>query len=240
MRGAAVAALALILVACGKDSNGPALPAGFECLGKPLPTTAPSTIHITGQLKANALSPTALPSARIEAFKTGSATALDTTTSDGAGMYTLNVSTGGAPVDGFVRVSKSGYDTTYGYPPVPLSADATENIVVLTSSEVSFLANAVGVTPTAGDGLIIVIVTDCAGTTLTGATVAANPAGTVKYNAGGAPSSSATSTASDGIAYLFNVAPGNVTITATGSGHVLRQHVVTAHADAVTLTQIQP
>jgi len=70
--------------------------------------------------------------------------------------------------------------------------------------------------------------------------VSSTPAGTVRYNAGGGPSSSATSTASDGIAYIANVTAGNVTVQANASGHTLRQHVVNARADVITLTEIQP
>ncbi len=114
MRSAAVVLVALALAACGNSSTGPG--AGFECLGKPLPTTAPASLTVSGQLKANALSPMALPSAAVAAFKTGVTTALDTTSSDGGGFYTLTIASGGTPVDGYVRVSKSGYLTTYGYP----------------------------------------------------------------------------------------------------------------------------
>jgi len=240
MRSAAVCVVvALVLAACSNGSTGPG--AGFECLGKPLPTTAPSTVHVTGQTKYNALNPTALQSASVRAFKTSdTTTALDSTTSDGSGNYTLTIATGRTPVDGYVRVTKTGYLATYGFPAVPLSADATDNILVLTSSEFGTLASLVGESPTPGDGFIAIVVTDCAGNPLTGATVASNPPGRIHYNAAGAPSSSATSTYTDGVAYIFNVAAGDVTIFGTASGHALRQHVVNARANAVTLTQIQP
>ena len=238
MRSAAVVVAALVLTACSKSSTGPG--AGFECLGKPLPTTAPNPIHVGGQTKANAVSPTALQTAAVAAFKTGDTTTLASATSDGGGFYTLTIATGGLPVDGYVRVSKTGYITTYGYPAVPLSADATENILVITTTELNLFAGLVGVSPTPGDGFIAVVVTDCAGNPLTGATISSSPAGSVYYNAGGAPSSTATATAPDGVAYIFNVAAGNVTILGTAKGHALRQHVVNARADAVTLTAIQP
>ena len=63
MRSAAVVVAALVLTACSKSSTGPG--AGFECLGKPLPTTAPNPIHVGGQTKANAVSPTALQTAAV-------------------------------------------------------------------------------------------------------------------------------------------------------------------------------
>jgi hypothetical protein len=109
-----------------------------------------------------------------------------------------------------------------------------------TSNELAFLGVAVGVTQATGNGFIGVVVKNCDGTALAGATVSTNPPGTVKYNSGSTPSSTATSTSSDGVAYVFNVTAGNVTVMANASGNVLRQHVVNARANVVTLTEIQP
>jgi hypothetical protein len=240
-RAARTFALALIaagLAACSSNSSGPS--AGFECLGQALPTTAPATITVTGQVRKGALAPTALSGAYVFAFGTGDTTTLAADTSNPAGFYSLSIATAGMPVNGYVRVTDSAHITTYAYPPVPLAADAIENVLMVTSSEFSFLAGAAGVNPVAGDGFIGLVVANCAGTPIAGATVSSTPAGEVRYNAGGLPSPSATATASDGVAYIANVAAGNVTVQATASGHTLRQHVVDARADVITLTQIQP
>jgi hypothetical protein len=223
--------------ACG-DSSGPA--PGFECLGAPLPTTAPATVTVSGQILQNAFSPTALGNAIIDAFRTGTPTALATDTSNTPGFYTLSISTSGAPVDGYLRVTHSGHIDTYAYPSRPLFMDLATNVLMPTSTELAILGTAVGVTQAAGNGFIGVIVRNCAGTALAGATVSTNPPGTVKYNSGSTPSSTATSTSSDGVAYVFNVTAGNVTVIANASGNVLRQHVVNARANVVTLTEIQP
>jgi hypothetical protein len=227
------------LAACGKDySSGPA--AGFECLGQALPTVAPGLITVSGQVRQNALSPNALRGAYIFAFRTGDTTTLAADTSDTPGNYSLFITTGGTPVNGYIRATDSAHITTYAYPAVPLAGDATENVLMITNNEFSFLAGAAGITPVAGKGFIGLVVTNCAGQPLPGATVSSNPAGTIRYNAGGAPSSSATSTADDGVAYIANVTAGDVTVQATASGHTLRQHIVNAHADAITLTEIRP
>jgi hypothetical protein len=139
-----------------------------------------------------------------------------------------------------VRVTDSAHISTYAYPAVPLAGDATENVLMVTSGEFTTLAGAAGITPVAGDGFIGLVVTNCAGTPVAGATVSSTPAGTVRYNVGGFPSSTATATDSTGFAYIANVVPGDVTVMASASGHTLRQHVVSAHANAITLTQIQP
>jgi len=229
---------AAALAACGSDSSGPA--AGFECLGQALPTTAPATIAVTGQVRQNALAPTALRGAYVFAFPTVGTDTLAADTSDTPGFYSLSITTGGTPVNGYVRATDSAHITTYAYPAVPLAANATENILMVTTAEFSFLAAAAGITPVAGDGFIGLVVTNCTGTPLAGATVSSTPAGQVRYNADGAPSSTATSTAADGVVYIANVAAGNVTIQASASGHTLRSHIVNARANAITLTQIQP
>lgn len=230
--------LSIVVVACGGDSSGPA--AGFRCLGVALPTQAPALVAVDGQIRANALAPNALSGAVVTAFRVGAPDTIAIDTSDTPGFYGLSITTGGTPVNGYLRVTHSGQVDTYAYPSRPLAANLTTNVLMPTSTELGFLGAAVGVTQAAGNGFIGVIVKDCDGVTLAGATVTTSPAGTVKYNSASGPSASATSTASDGVAYVFNVAAGNVTVMATASGHTLRQHVVTARADVVTLTEIQP
>ncbi len=228
------------MAACGSDSSSP--DSAFACLGAALPTTAPATITVSGQTKANALAPTALPGAVVLASRTGSDT-LAADTSDTPGFYTLSIATGGTPVDGFISVTKSGYLPTYAYPSRPLAANlANNNVLAINSMEFGFLGTAVGESHTAGNGFIGVVVKDCNGTPLAGATVQTSPAGAdpVHYNFGGAPSSTATTTSADGVAYVFNVTAGNVTVMATAGGHTLRQHVVNARANVITLTEIQP
>lgn len=233
-----VALIAAGLAACSSNSSGPG--AGFECLGQALPTTAPALVNVTGQVRQHVLSPNALAGAYVFAFRSGDTTTLAADTSNTPGFYSLAITSGGTPVNGYVRATDSAHISTYAYPAVPLAGDATENVLMITSSEFSSLAGVAGITPVAGDGFIGLVVTNCAGTPLAGATVTSSPPGTVRYNAGGVPSSSATSTADDGVAYIANVAAGNVTVQANASGHTLREHVVNARADAITLTQIQP
>ena len=229
--------VALIVVACGKDSSGPA--AGFECLGQPLPTTAPASITVSGTTKSNVLMPMALAGVEVIVSRTGTDT-LGVDTSSAPGRFSISVATGGTPVDGQLQLKKSGYLPTYAYPSRPMAANDSTNVLMLTSSELTGLSVAAGITLQAGKGLIGVIVEDCSGNTLAGATISSNPPGTVRYNAGGLPSQTANATAADGVAYIANVTAGNVTIMATASGHTLRQHVVNARADAITLTSIQP
>jgi hypothetical protein len=233
------ALIAAALAACSSDSSGPT--AGFECLGQALPTTAPPLVNVSGMVTANVLSPGPVPHAFVYGFRTGDTTHLAGDTTNTPGQYSVAIPTGGTPVNGYLAISDSGHHIdTYAYPAVPLAADVTENVLMVSSSEFSLLAASAGITPVAGDGFIGVVVRNCQGTPVGGATVTSSPAGTVRYNAGGLPSSTATFTAADGIAYIANVVPGNVMVQATASGHTLRQHTVNARADAITLTEIQP
>jgi hypothetical protein len=235
----ALLALLIPVAACGGDSSGPDV--GFRCLGQALPDSAPALVNVSGQVRANALNPNPLAGAEVFAFRTSdTTTTLDRDTSNTPGFYALGITTGGTPVDGYLRLTHSGQITTYAFPSRPLAADLTTNVLMITSPEFDFLASLVSVTPTAGNGFIGVIVKNCDGAPIAGATVTTNPAGTVRYNAGSTPSPSAISTSGDGVAYVFNVAAGNVTVRANGGGHTLRQHVVNARADVVTLTEIQP
>src|SRR2546426_1588257 len=135
------------LAACGGNSSGPA--AGFECLGQALPTTAPATITVTGQVRQNVLSQTALRGAYVFAFRTGDTTTLTADTSNTPGFYSLSITTRGTPVNGYVRATDSPHITTSPYPTVPLAGDATQNVLMITSSELSFLAAAACVNPVA-------------------------------------------------------------------------------------------
>ena len=230
--------LSIIIAACGSDSSGPA--EGFGCVNDALPTTAPALVAVNGSIRANFLSPGPVSNAIITAYRIGAPDTIASDTSTTPGDYAVSITTGGTPVNGYLKVTHSGQLDTYAYPSRPLAANLTTNVLMPTQSELDFLGVAVGVTQSASNGFIGVVVKDCFGATVAGATVSTSPGGTVKYNSNGAPSTSATSTSTDGVAYVFNVPAGDVTVRANGGGETLRQHVVTARAGTVTLTEIQP
>jgi hypothetical protein len=239
LRTAAFLCIAAGIVACSKSSTG--VPPGFECLGLALPTTAPALVNVSGRVTANVLSPSPVPHAFVYAFRVGDTTHFAGDTTDTPGNYSLAISTGGSPVNGYLTVSDSGrHLSTSAYPAVPLASDVTENVLLVSSSEFALLAGSAGITPVAGDGFIAIVVRNCQGEPVAGATVSSTPAGEVRYNVGSIPNATATSTSSDGVGYIANVAPGDVTVKASISGLTLRQHVVRANADGITLTEIQP
>lgn len=237
LQAGSLLAIGVFLAACGSDSNAP--DARFACLNDTLPTTAPAAITVSGTTEGNVLAPTALSGVEVIVSRTGTDT-LGADTSNAPGRFSLSVATGGTPLDGHLQLKKSGYLPTFAYPARPMAANDSTNVLMVTSSEFAALAAAAGITPQAGKGFVGVIVQDCQGNPLANATVTSNPAGSIRYNAGGVPNPNVGSTAGDGIAYIANVTAGNVTIMATANGHTLRQHIVNARADAITLTQIQP
>ena len=230
--------LSIVIAACGSDSSGPA--EGFGCVDDTLPTIAPGLVAVNGAIRANALSPGPVSNAIVIAFRVGATDTLAIDTSNTPGDYGVSITTGGTPVNGYLRVTHSGQLDTYAYPSRPLVANLTTNVLMPTQNELDFLGVAVGVTQSASNGFIGVVVRDCFGATVAGATVSTSAGGTVRYNSGSTPSASATSTSTDGVAYVFNVPAGDVTVRANGGGETLRQHVVTARAGTVTLTEIQP
>jgi hypothetical protein len=85
---------------------------------------------------------------------------------------------------------------------------------------------------------------DCAGNPIVGGTVSiAGDVGTIKYaNDDGVPLAmdNFTSTQGLGVAYIFNVPPGEYEIDAMYGSDSLREHNVKSYADASTTTVIIP
>lgn len=234
VRCLSVSLTALVLAACGGKDN-PSSPATgpYRCIGNALPTTAPASITLTGTISANVTSPAPLAGAAVVGFRTGSATKLDSATTDANGNFSLTLATGGTPVDGYVRVAKSGYIDTYGYPPAPLAASGSQSALVITTSERNLVTGALGVTQTAGNGFMAVVVADCDGAAVTGATLSAKQGASSVGDVHAAPGTA-------GAFYVFNIPPGETVAGATVGSNTLRSHTITVRADVLTLTGVTP
>ncbi len=221
-----------------------AAPTPYGCLGQPLPTTAPATITLSGttvQVSGSSTAP--LAGVSVDAFVGASATAAASTTSSGTGTYSVGVSTGGAPVDAYLRAQKSGELDMYLYAAVPLAKDGPNaTLVLVKQSDFDFLAIGAGVTQSGSKGFVTVIVIDCLGNAVSGATVTATPSSgtTIRYLAGGQPSKTAVSTDASGTAMIFNAPTASVEVGAKVGGMTLRAHAITARAGAITATVVQP
>jgi hypothetical protein len=238
MKNASYLALALLgLAACGDD--------GGTSGGADAPPVSQSVMvmGIASEVTVSGRVPTA--GVMVSAFKEGETASIVTATTDAAGAYTLIIPTDGMPLDGYLLGKLAGKKDTYLYPPRPISADLPSAPVLILTQATFDAAATIAQTPqVAGMGWVGIQVFDSANMAVAGVTVSSSPAGTVRYNGptNGLPSKTATSTADDGIAYIFSVAPGTVTISASGGTGNLsyHSHTVNARPDTVTTTLIQP
>src|SRR5262249_2378697 len=149
----------------------------------------------------------------IGAYREGESTPVATATSDSTGAYTLTIATNGMALDGYLLGMKNGYKDTYLYPPTPLVADTPNaTVLMLTQGNFDLAATLAGANQSSGQGFIGIQLYDAASNPVADATISSTPAGTVRYNTNGLPSRNATMSASDGIGYVFSVAPGVVTV----------------------------
>jgi hypothetical protein len=216
-------------------------PPDFSCSGATLPTSAPATITITGQTFDEGQTATPLGGVAVAAFSR-SGTMLAMTTSDSMGNFTLSIATLGAPVDGYLRGTKSGYRETNVWPAVPWSASTNVGeVALLQPLTETLLAALVGISIDQMKGQIFVNISDCKDINISGATGSSSPAGSnTFYIAGGTPSTTATSTDSEGSLLIANVPAGNATISAQSGTQALRNVVVVSKANVVTTVSVQP
>lgn len=213
----------------------------FACAGAALPTTAPASLLIMGDTETISLSGTdPVTGASVASYGKAGGASLASATSNNVGGFQLTVDTGGAPLDGYILATKATYLDTYLYPPSPLAADTDKaKMLMITPGTFTTLQSIATVTQTAGKGFVGVIVSDCDYKPVAGATITIS-SGDVRYTTSGLPSKDALVTDTDGVALIFNVNPGAVTVTATAGGVTYRAHTFDVRADVVTTTAVQP
>jgi hypothetical protein len=220
----------------------------FSCSGAPDPTTAPDPLTVSGTLtdfQSSAAIADVLVSGRLRA--TDMEIASTTTASDGS--FTLTAASGGAPVDAYVFFDDQDtmYPDTYLYPPDPMAENVTDLGAGTISESTLSLVYGVFVTGghVAGTGTTIVLVVDCAGTPIEGATVSFSPApGQLSYFDGTTPQSG-PATYDNGVAFGFNAPVPDPTapdteVSATFMGVDLESHTFGVFAESITATIIHP
>ncbi len=222
----------------------------LSCLGNTLPDTAADPVVITGiaqtiDLASQALAPLAgvTVTGHLVADDSEIATA-DPTATDGT--FSISVTTNGLPVDGYVKLINPA-DTTYLetriYPPAPLVQDLAGNRgMMFNDGLLSVLANFGLTHDQSTKGIVGILVLDCNGEPVIGATVTLNPAsGQIFYNGpNGTPSPAATETAGDGLALIFNVDAGDVEIGAEVGGQQMRKHTIKSVVRTISTAAIAP
>lgn len=237
MRSLLLGAGACFLIACGGSGDD----------GTKMPDAKPvsATVTVTGTASSVGISGKQAEAGVLVAAYANSDenTVVAMATTDASGNYSLTITTNGTALDGFLKATKASFKDTYLYPPDPLSADFSgASINMVTSGTYGALYSFAQVSQTAGQATIAMIVSD--GTNpVAGATVSSSPAGTYRYNgSNGLPANmnNAMATSTDGIGYILNVAPGQVTVSGAKSGSTFRSHAVKARADVLTTTLVIP
>ena len=170
-------------------------------------------------------------------------TPIATTVTGGDGRYEFRVTTNGQPFDGYIKATKSGYVDLFVYETGPWTSDSTnQGFNMITPNNMRSLSNIAGGDQQTTMGLVGLMVADAAGNPVEGASVSSTPAsGAYRYmNGSGFPSSGATATADDGVAFMFNAPPGEITITATKSGVTFKSHSFKVRPGVFTSTAITP
>ncbi len=218
--------------------------ADLACNGVAPPTTAPDPITLGGTVFAITSSGTMPVDAEtVTSFKTGDATATGTTVSGTGGTFSLSLATAGAPLTGYLHI---GHDGTYLDSYVFDSRPSYENfsggqLPMVTQQTLDALVSTAGVTQSAANGTLSIFATDCDRNALAGVVITTTSSATVLYNnAFGFPDASGTMTNASGLAYLFDVPPGDVTISGMFGTKLMRSHTVTSFAHGTTFTALQP
>jgi hypothetical protein len=238
-------ALALFVTACvtgcggsGSNNNGGGTPDAQVFLDAP--PVVPTTLTITGTAKENTQSGSVpFAGVSVSLFKTtDDTTALATATSAADGTYTLTVQTDGHVIDGFLRGSKTGYIDNDSFPAGPFQGNTTgADVNLISTSNFSFLKLLGGGHD--GKGLIIVEILDASSAPVAGATVSSNPAaGGYKYSDSNGTPTATMSTAADGAAFVFDLPPGTVQVSASKTGATFKSHSIVVKADHFTTTVV--
>lgn len=220
-----------------------AMPAELACLGDPLPDTAPTTLTVSGLTTEVTLSgEEPLSGVDIEARQVSNDAVIDTTTSDADGEFTLTEDDSGeSPVDAYVIATIDGYKDTYLWPPAPLTENTVDAPVLMIESTLVWPVLTAGQNQLAENGVVSLIVIDCDDLPVEGATVTASTSTQVVYaDEDGLPDPNRTSTSTQGIAFIFNVPPGDVEVDAVKSGMSLREHTIESVADSLVTTLVMP
>jgi hypothetical protein len=227
----------------GGGGDADAMPADLTCLGNPLPTEAANPVTLSGSVFSIDIGgQDPVEGAFVELRRAANDRVLDDNVPGGTpadGTYSLSGRTRGNPLLAYVRSEAEGLVTTRLYPPIPVTTDVPGvPVPMFTPLVVNFLSP----DQEPENGIVLVIVLDCSGMPVPGATVSSDPeAGDVVYaDDTGVPDTGATSTGAQGLAFLINVPAGPVMVNATSGGEDLLAHEVESVPDEVTTTIVLP
>lgn len=245
-------ATCLAVAACGGSSSSSNPPgSGSGSIDAPGGTDdaapAPASLTLSGTAKEiSASGQTAIAGVMLTAYNAADDSMLGMATSAADGTFSIAVATTGTAIAGYLKATTPGtgantYKDSYLYPPTALSANYTGVPVFVLKKSTYDLVNGGLFLKNNQDpknGWIALLVVDKAMAPVAGAAVTSTPLGQINYNAGGLPSTSAKSTAADGIAYDTNIAAGQVMVDASKAGATFASHSIKVRPDVVTLTLV--
>lgn len=220
-----------------------ATPPDLACAGQPLPTEAADMVTLSGGVfSIDIAGQEPVEGAIVQLRRAANDRVLDDNAPGGTaadGTYSLTGRTRGNPLEAYLHATADGLVTTRLYPPIPVTTDVPMVPLPMFSP---IVVNFISPDQEPENGIVVLIVLDCSGQPIPGATVSSTPeAGGVIYaDDTGVPDQAATSTGAQGLAYLVNVPAGDVEVNATSGGQDLLAHTVAAVPDEVTTTIILP
>jgi hypothetical protein len=213
----------------------------FSCVDMPHPARASDAISLSGYTN-DSYTVALLPDVTVDLFTADTNALISTTWSDDEGRYGFALDTDNQPVLSYARMRRAGHVTSYLYPSRAYWRDETNVFLpVLSPLWREMLAAFAGVELDAAKGIVGVIVTDCSGERVEGATVTFDPpAETVAYWDPTFTDGSSTTTSLNGHAWGFNVPAGEVHATITIGDVTYRDWPVRSFAGGRTLSWRAP
>jgi len=220
-------------------------PADLSCLGNASPNTADDPVVLTANAFSIGLGG-ATPIANVaidvllESDPTGTAIASGTT--DANGDAPISVATGATPLDVFVRATPADtYLTDETFFPDIVAANTPAPAVLLEPSTLNLLGSASNQDQLEENGFGVVIMLDCSGAPIFGATLTV-PTGAIVYAGdNGLPDTNLTASSTAGTAFVFNIEPGEALVfDAEVDGQSLRDNTARSVAGQLVSIGIQP
>jgi len=206
----------------------------FTCSGIAWPATAPDPLSIQGRV-TDPVAMTNGGGATVEIHKTSDDSLLVMGAAATNGIFAFNLATAGVAPTIYRKATLAGHVDGYTYDPyAPFDGThAGRGIFAPTTASRDTYYAAAGIANDPAKGTVLVEIFDCLDLQVYGATIEAPGAAKVIYlDDSGAPSASAMSTGSPGIAVVLGVPAGAIDITVHAGSVVYRAWPVTSRANA--------
>jgi hypothetical protein len=222
--------------------DAPASPYDLSCADVDWPTTAPPHITWAGRVHdLNTAQAVAGAAVEIRAIADDSVVASDLT--DESGAFSFSLATGEAALAVYAHVTAEGYVPSSTYPPYALWSDQpARNVRIISLADRAALAESAGVTLSAGSGIVMVRLNDCAvpAMQVAGASVTFSPAAERTLARDGGSWIAGNTTTSDGVVAGVNIPAGTNDLTVSHGESRWRSWPVRTVADGFVYSPRRP